>query len=783
MIQTVKLAKLVPSEINVRKASNDLIEQFAADISARGILQNLIVTPVKKPRGAFAVIAGSRRYRALMLLAERGEINAAEYDVPVLMLSGDNGTLSEASLAENFHHLAMSPTDECRAFQHCLAQSGDIDAVAKRFGITRRSVEGRLRLANLAEPIFDALASGEITLDMAKAYGSTESHERQLMVWNSYGKSSYHGADTIRRVIANESMKSTDPVAILVGQDAYIAAGGLVDSDLFSDNGDRWTNPEIAQTLAAAIMEAEAKRIGEERGLAWIRPLVGTSTWEAARSLHRVNLPMPALTVEQAARIEEIDTRIGAIETEMENEEIEQEAYDALNDEYEALSEEVQTLRFHRPAILPPELAPRVGLFLTLENDGTMELDDTYYSETPLRVTLVDDDEAETGDKSCEAGDGDDAPEIDGDGAIIARTPTFRIEEGPARGGPIAEGRSKADEVDPAAAAPGGKAMSQVLLDQLAVQRRDVLGASIIANPALALDYMLFVMADQGHAGASYNGTTIRAPSPQDPVLASNVPATRARDYLAEVHEGLDHSWTESSDMVTRFEGFRMLGDEAKAAWLAWIVATSFEAKESYSTRQNPLQNRLATLLEVDVASWWRPTSENFFDRVPKGALLSLLDDVGGPALSGRHASQKKGEISASCEKLFAGEAVIEAEVKEAALAWVPAAMRFPLTVPKVEDEVGAEAGSVEDDTDTDVDLAALIGDDEADDEEALAVLAADGAETATSETAGPDDGDTEDGTGGERVAIDDEADGVHDDSPQVYGDDDAIGEWAVAAE
>jgi ParB family chromosome partitioning protein len=284
---------------------------------------------------------------------------------------------------------------------------------------------------------------------------------------------------------------------------------------------------------------------------------------------------------------------------------------------------------------------------------------------------------------------------------------------------------------------------------------------------------MLFVMADQGHAGVAGNGTTIRAPSPQDPVLASNVPATRARDYLAEVHEGLDASWTESGDMVTRFEAFRMLGDEAKAAWLAWIVAKSFEAKESYSTRQNALQNRLATILDIDVASWWRPTSENFFDRVPKGALLSLLDEVGGPALSGRHASQKKGEISASCEKLFAGEAVIEAEVKEAALAWVPAAMRFPVTVPKAEADPDA-AGGDDADAGTGIDLAALIGDDE----EALAVLSADGAEMG-----GPDDGDTEDGTMDGHEAIDDEADGVDDESPHVFGDDDAVSEWAEAAE
>src|SRR3546814_1893253 len=79
----------------------------------------------------------------------------------------------------------------------------------KRFGLTRRFVEGRLRLATLAEPIFEALSEGTITLDVAKAYASTENQEKQLLVWNSYG-TSYANADTIRRAIANETdRKST----------------------------------------------------------------------------------------------------------------------------------------------------------------------------------------------------------------------------------------------------------------------------------------------------------------------------------------------------------------------------------------------------------------------------------------------------------------------------------------------------------------------------------------------------------------------------------------------
>ncbi|MCZ2975124.1 hypothetical protein NYY80_18980, partial [Acinetobacter baumannii] len=73
-----------------------------------------------------------------------------------------------------------------------------------------------------------------------------------------YGHSSYVNADQIRRAIANDTMKATDPIAILVGDDAYVAAGGRIERDLFSEDGDRWTDPELAQTLAASLMEAEA---------------------------------------------------------------------------------------------------------------------------------------------------------------------------------------------------------------------------------------------------------------------------------------------------------------------------------------------------------------------------------------------------------------------------------------------------------------------------------------------------------------------------------------------
>lgn len=725
MNQSVKLSKLRLSASNVRTAPDAalMIEPFAADLEARGVLQNLLVTPVARSRGMFEVFDGGRRLRALNLLVERGVIDPDQYDVPVRVLKGNDAELTETSLAVSFHHLKLSPTEECRAFQHFLAGSTDIDAVAKRFGVTRRFIDGRLRLADLAEPIFTALAENRITLDMAKAYASTASHEAQLSTWTTYGSMSHYNADSIRRIIANDMMRADDPVALLVGAEAYEAAGGVIERDLFSDAREKWRHPEIARSLAAAIMEAEATRIGAERGLAWIRPVASHSIWDATRNLYKITLPEQPMTLAEAERAEQIEQRVGELHDAMQDEDLAEDAFAVMETELDALAAELEALD-NRPVFMPPELASRVGAFLTLAQNGTMLLNESYYSETPITVTVVEPDPV---DGDAEGGHADDEGEIDAEAVSdpVIKAPTFRIEEGTI----TTSTGSTPKEIDPDTAAPGGKALSQVLLDQLAVQRRDVLGAALIANPGLALDYMLFAMVDGRTMGGSGDGTTISASRPQDPVMSNNVPASRARDYLTEVHDGLDTSWGVPGGKVERFEAFRALGDEAKSAWLAWIVATSLEAKENYSSHtQNPLQNRLATILEVDVASWWRPTSENFFDRVSKGSLISLLHEVGGPALSSRHATEKKPEVSASCQKLFAGEAIVEPAIKEAALQWLPSAMRFndvATTAEAIDDEQGdladlieegdGEAGTGAVDAGAD-DLASLIGDEPEDD-------------------------------------------------------------------
>src|SRR3546814_14812769 len=74
----------------------------------------------------------------------------------------------------------MNPADESTAFNFLIQKGMTAEEVAKRQGVTTRFVEQRVRLAELAPSVFQALAAGEITLGVAQAYAVTRSEERRV---------------------------------------------------------------------------------------------------------------------------------------------------------------------------------------------------------------------------------------------------------------------------------------------------------------------------------------------------------------------------------------------------------------------------------------------------------------------------------------------------------------------------------------------------------------------------------------------------------------------------
>ena len=78
---------------------------------------------------------------------------------------------------------------------------------------------------------------------------------------------------------------------------------------------------------------------------------------------------------------------------------------------------------------------------------------------------------------------------------------------------------------------------------------------------------------------------------------------------------------------------------------------------------------------------------------MPKTIILDALHDVGGISLSSRFASAKKSELAASAERVFSGNFITEVDVKDRALAWVPAAMTFAARTPDVPVSVSGAGG------------------------------------------------------------------------------------------
>src|SRR3546814_20743189 len=86
-----------------------------------------------------------------------------------------------------------------------------VEEVARRFGLTVRFVEGRLRLASLAPCVFEALAEGTITLDMAKAYGAISDIDRQAHVYAELQDAWYQITPaTIRRLVLDATERSEE---------------------------------------------------------------------------------------------------------------------------------------------------------------------------------------------------------------------------------------------------------------------------------------------------------------------------------------------------------------------------------------------------------------------------------------------------------------------------------------------------------------------------------------------------------------------------------------------
>ena len=384
----------------------------------------------------------------------------------------------------------------------------------------------------------------------------------------------------------------------------------------------------LLEDLAQRATEAVAKKTANDFGLAWIRPTLGTYvSHDLVEGLSRLPCepaPLSEGDAQELSRLESDYDRVAAI---LEDEDSDEDEVAKAETEMVVIDRAMRELN-DRPPVLADELKPEAGAFLVLSRTGEPNLVPQFYTKTQV---------------------------LEADEGVVE---------------PVETGQGDK---------PKRAALSKRLLDELAMQRRDILAIHLANDPALALDFMVFTLADaDGHDWRAKKASTLVGPIASGPVSdfeAKDAPASAA---LAEFAGSLDETWRAGETDVERFELFRSLTEEARSAWLCYVVARSLVASLACKgERPVPLHEALGALLDIETANWWRPTGANYFDRVPKARTLEALDAVGGPDLVSRYSGSKKAELASAAERIFSGNFIGEAEVQAKAEAWVPEFMRF----------------------------------------------------------------------------------------------------------
>lgn len=302
VIAPIPLDRLMLSSLNVRQTERAAdVDSLAEDIAARGLKQNLVVVPAHftsgeaRPEhmageplasggknvwdGRFEVIAGGRRFQAMQLLVQQERLSPT-YPVPCMVEFRDEA--AETSLSENLHRVAMNPADEFEAYRIIVERATkhglDADPVAycaKRFGVSVKHVNGRLRLATLAPEILDALRANEIGVDSAKAYAGTEDHALQVKVFAAQKKSTWkpHDPQQVRQALRGETLPLSNAQVKFVGLDAYLAAGGRTEVEMFmgTEGEERIVDVKLVKKLASSkaeeLVAPAAKKDGFASGL------------------------------------------------------------------------------------------------------------------------------------------------------------------------------------------------------------------------------------------------------------------------------------------------------------------------------------------------------------------------------------------------------------------------------------------------------------------------------------------------------------------------------------
>jgi ParB family chromosome partitioning protein len=158
----VPIEYLRPNPRNPRKSFSEAeLEELAASIKERGIIQPVVVRAVRGAKDSYEIIAGERRWRA----AQR----AGLHEVPIVPLEATDSEALELAIIENVQRSDLNPLEEAGGYQALADEyKHSHEDIAKIVGKSRSHVTNTLRLLKLSEPVKAYINAGKITAGAAR---------------------------------------------------------------------------------------------------------------------------------------------------------------------------------------------------------------------------------------------------------------------------------------------------------------------------------------------------------------------------------------------------------------------------------------------------------------------------------------------------------------------------------------------------------------------------------------------------------------------------------------
>jgi len=169
--RSLPVAFLRPNRFQPRKnfAPEDL-NDLTESIREKGVLQPILVRPVKGEADSFEIVAGERRWRAAQL--------AKLHDVPVVVREMSDAESLELAIIENVQRADLNAIEEAAAYHELTDRFGYTqERIAKEVGKSRSHIANTLRLLRLPESVKAMLRDGRLSAGHARTLLNVEDPE------------------------------------------------------------------------------------------------------------------------------------------------------------------------------------------------------------------------------------------------------------------------------------------------------------------------------------------------------------------------------------------------------------------------------------------------------------------------------------------------------------------------------------------------------------------------------------------------------------------------------